>query len=218
MKRVLVVLGLVFAATSFGAAQAKPNFSGTWVQISPAEGAGEIIQVKHDAATLVEGHDSEGGGHALKYVLDGAEHASAPISTGGGQITGRHKTTWDGPKLVIEETNDYPGGGHRTARIVWWLNDKGQLVIEGKESANGRSSEFTSTYRKQPLQWPGDQLRNNQLSHHLDHQSGGSGEVRPVDRREGVAGFVNERRRVLVAVFLGDADRLEAQFPERRVI
>ena len=148
MKRARLAFALVTVTASLGSAQTKPNFSGTWVQMTPADGAGSEIVVKHDAATLVQQHDSEGGGHVLKYMLDGAEHRNEPMAMGDGQITGRHKATWDDARLVIDESNEYPNGGHRTAHIVWWINDKGQLVIEGKISGVGERLDFTSTYRR----------------------------------------------------------------------
>lgn len=149
MRRIVLTLLAVVAVVLVGRAQAKPNFSGTWVQVAPSDGSGEEIVVKHDATTLVQQHASEGGGDVLKFVLDGAQHANTLISSEH-SIVGNHKATWDGAKLVIDETTDYPDSGfHRVARQTWWMDEKGQLSIAVSTNLpDGSQFKGTSVYRK----------------------------------------------------------------------
>src|SRR5688572_15304102 len=77
---VLTLLALL--ATAPATAQQKPNFTGTWVAVSPAEAAGEEQEVRHTATTLSTGHASEGGGHHATYKLDGSESRNELTSHG----------------------------------------------------------------------------------------------------------------------------------------
>ena len=149
VRAVWVALALVAAATTM-AAQAKPNFSGTWIQLSPADQAGETIVISHDAATLVEQHASEGGGHVRKFQLDGAEHTSAPVGMGSGhEMVTKHKASWTGSTLVVSETTDYQNGFHRVAKSEWSLDDKGQLVLNfSGNMPDGSQMKMTMVYRK----------------------------------------------------------------------
>lgn len=82
MKRIALLTVFVTAAAVTMVAQAKPNFSGTWVVVSPAEAAGQEEQVRHTDTTLSTGHESEGGGHSATYKLDGSESRNELTSHG----------------------------------------------------------------------------------------------------------------------------------------
>jgi hypothetical protein len=151
VRAVLVALVLVAAAaTTTVRAQAKPNFSGTWIQVLPADQAGETIVVKHDASSLTEEHASEGGGHVRKFALDGAEHTSEPVGMGSGhEMVTKHKASWTGSTLVVNETTDYQNGFHRVAKSEWSLDDKGQLVVSfAGNMPDGSQMKMTMVYRK----------------------------------------------------------------------
>ena len=76
-----LVVACAAAVTAIGA-QKRPDFSGRWLVIEPAHGAGTEMVLKQTETLLTEGHDSEGGGHRLEYHLDGAEHTSTMNSHG----------------------------------------------------------------------------------------------------------------------------------------
>jgi hypothetical protein len=108
----VVVFGLSLLATPLTARQ-KPNFSGTWIAVSPTEAAGQVQTVKQTETTLTRGHDSSGGGHSFTYKFDGTEsrfvvHHTPTLAT----------ASWDGDKLLIVERTTYNDGRHRTAKFV----------------------------------------------------------------------------------------------------
>ncbi len=150
MRRVWLAFALVVMAVSVGSAQSKPNFSGTWIQIAPADQAGEEILVKHDATTLSQEHPSEGGSHSLKYIVDGKEHQAEPIGMGSGhEVTTKYTATWQGATVVVEETSDYQSGLHRVARSVWSIDAKGQLVIDfSGNMPDGSQMKIQMIYKK----------------------------------------------------------------------
>ena len=78
-------------------AQQKPNFSGTWVVVSPAESAGEETTIKHDATTFTHGHASEGGGHSFAYTLDGKE-TRITMPSHSEEIVILAKASWEGDR------------------------------------------------------------------------------------------------------------------------
>jgi hypothetical protein len=151
MRTGLVVVAIVCAAVGMSAqAAARPNFAGTWVQMAPGDGAGDEIVVTHTAAVLTQRHPSEGGSHELRFQLDGATHPDAAIGEGSGhEVVGTHKATWDGPRLVIDQITDYQNGFHRVAKSVWWLDEKGQLVVKVTSNLpDGSNLDVTVVYRK----------------------------------------------------------------------
>ena len=128
------------------AAQAKPNFSGRWVQIAPAspdDGGGTEQVVTQDAKTLTAEHPSEGGQHRQVYKLDGESQFAT------GPVTSVSKTTWDGPKLVISTTSTYPGDRKRESKQVWSLGADGMLTIEASsKNPDGTTTEIKIVHRK----------------------------------------------------------------------
>ena len=126
------VVIMVLAAGSLTARQ-KPNFSGTWVAVSPTEAAGQEQVVTQNETTLTRGHDSGGGGHAFTHKFDGTEsrvviHGNVSVST----------ASWDGDKLVIVERATYHDGRKRNAKSVWSLNAQGELVVDFTAQFDGQ--------------------------------------------------------------------------------
>jgi hypothetical protein len=132
---------LVAAVTLVAATPARqhPNFSGRWVQESPKDGAGQEQVVKHDATSLSTEHASEGGGHRAVYKLDGTSNRNA-ITSHGNEIVTISQASWKGDRLTIDETTTYPDGRRRLATQVWSLDAAGKLVIEFKETIDGKST------------------------------------------------------------------------------
>jgi hypothetical protein len=122
-----VLLAVITAAT--GATQQKPNFTGTWIVVTPAEGAGQEQEVRHTPATLSKGHASEGGGHHATYKLDGTESRNE-ITSHGEPIITLSKALWDGDKVVITSATTYPDGRKLETKEIWSLDSTGRLVIE----------------------------------------------------------------------------------------
>jgi hypothetical protein len=155
MRTGLVAAALVLVmagASSQISAQtaARPDFSGTWVQLAPGDGAGDEIVVTHTAALLTQRHAAEGPDHVLRFYLDGATHPDDALNEGSGhEMKGTHKATWDGARLVIDQITDYQSGFHRVAKSVWWLDDKGQLVVKVDSNLpDGSRLDVTVVYRK----------------------------------------------------------------------
>ncbi len=152
MKRLFAgVIAAVLLGAPIGAqVQPRPNFSGRWVQVTPADGAGQEQVVKHDADKLSASHDSEGGGHLLEYKLDGSE-TTQTLTSHGEPVTSRVRASWDKESLVITTTTNY--GGERTVilRQAWSLDKSGQLVILVSPTVDGKhQSPITVVYAKRP--------------------------------------------------------------------
>ncbi len=128
----VVALGVVAIA-----AQQKPNFSGRWVVVSPADAAGQEQVVTHDATTLTTGHASEGGGHGASYKLDGTESRNV-LTSHGEPIVTLSKATWSGAQLTITSNTTYPDGRKRESKEVWSLDAEGRLVIEVNLTVSGQ--------------------------------------------------------------------------------
>lgn len=151
MRTGLVAAAIVCVTAAVSAqTPARPNFAGTWVQLAPGDGAGDEIIVTHDAQQLTQQHPSEGGSHVLRFFLDGASHRDEPIDEGSGhEVVGTHQASWDGNRLVIDQLTDYQNGFHRVAKSVWWLDEKGQLVVKVTSNLpDGSNLDITVVYKK----------------------------------------------------------------------
>jgi hypothetical protein len=141
----IVILAAVFAGVR-AHAQAKPDFSGRWVQVAPAgesQGGGSEQVITQDATTVTTEHPSEGGGHRQTYKLDGESRSAL------GEIEIVSKTSWDGPKLVITSTATYPGNRRRESKRVWSLEADGTMTSEfTARNPDGTTTELKSVYRK----------------------------------------------------------------------
>jgi hypothetical protein len=144
----LVAVGVVALAGAVAGAQSKPDFSGTWIIVTPAEAAGQEQQVQQTATTLTTGHASEGGGHAMTYKLDGTETRNV-LTSHGEDIVSLSKAAWDGNKLVITTVTTYPDGRKLDAKQIWSLNAEGALVVEHTQAmAELKPTRLTVVHRK----------------------------------------------------------------------
>jgi hypothetical protein len=114
--------------------QQHPNFSGRWVIVEPAKGAGQEQVIKHDDKMLSKTPVSERGGPPATYQIDGIEHRTV-MSMGGEQIAIVTKAAWEGNTLVVTIVENYPNGMKLNVKEVWSLDAQGRLVVEQTESA-----------------------------------------------------------------------------------
>jgi hypothetical protein len=128
---------LTLLAAPLGAAGQRPDFSGTWITVSPAEAAGQEQWIRQDAATLATGHASEGDGHSFTYKLDGSETRQV-LSSHGDEIVTLSRAAWKGDRLEITQKTTYPDGRKMTSTSIWGLDAEGQLVIESTVQMDGR--------------------------------------------------------------------------------
>lgn len=134
---VLMVVG--FTITVRGQTE-KPDFSGRWVMVSPAEGAGLEQVVKQDATTLTIGPTPEG--QLVVYKLDGSENRI--VMTSGVVMTS--KASWTGNQLTITSTT--PSGLDQ--KQVWSIDGDGKLVIDVQNTLPTQAPiKMTMTYKKQ---------------------------------------------------------------------
>lgn len=150
MKRKAVAffaIGLAWAAG--GLAQEKPNFSGRWVVVSPASDAGSEQLVTHDlkANTLTLQHDSEGRGHKLVHKLDGTQHRNA-VASHDSEIVILSKAQWTGNQIAISSVASYPDGRRMESRQLWSIDASGQLVVDGTETLDGRTTTIKVVHKK----------------------------------------------------------------------
>ena len=131
---VLMIATLVVALP----AQSKPDFTGTWVVVSPADAAGQEETFAQDAGTLALGHASEGGHHRRTYRLDGTETKSV-LQSHGEDIVTTSRAAWEGATLVIHETTRYPDNRTLEARRTLSLDPDGQLLRTFTGRMNGEA-------------------------------------------------------------------------------
>jgi hypothetical protein len=124
----------------------KPNFTGTWRSVAPPSEAGEIQRVEHTATELRVSHASEGGGHDLRYVLDGKPH-----SDGGSHGDVAVNTASETPTgVTIVTSASYSNGNKLEMTQSWAMNAKGQIEIQVSHNLNGKVTKQVSVYEKQP--------------------------------------------------------------------
>jgi hypothetical protein len=116
------------------ARQPKPNFSGTWIVVSPERGKGAEMIVTHDEKTLVlERPSPKGPARRQTFILDGLEHKELlPVS--GMQVTLVYRAVWEGNRLVITNKMDYSTGMKTQAKDIWSLDADGRLTMESSET------------------------------------------------------------------------------------
>jgi len=146
MKRHSLAALLAFAFVSVVSAQQKPNFSGTWVGVTPAEVAGDQQTVTHTATALTLRHAAEGDDHVIVYKLDGSEGRNA-LPSHGSEIVSIYRTNWDGDRLVINESTTYPDGRKVERKLTFGLDKDGQLV-QGLTMTGGIERKIEAVYRK----------------------------------------------------------------------
>jgi hypothetical protein len=136
--RALALSAVVVIASVAASAQSKPDFSGRWVAVSPAEAAGQEQVVRHTATTLSTGHAAEGSDHGATYKLDGTESRNQTPSHGE-QIVTISKAVWDGNKILITDATTYPDGRKSDSKSVWSIDGEGRLVIEHTRTIAGQA-------------------------------------------------------------------------------
>ena len=135
--RLVLTVAVIVTTSSVLLAQKRPDFSGTWIAISPTEAAGEEQVVKQDATTMTVSHGAEGDDHVSVYRLDGSESRNV-MKSHGAEIVTLARATWKGEQLTITSATTYPDGRKLQQEFVWSLDGKGQLVVEFSETMSGK--------------------------------------------------------------------------------
>ena len=151
VRRITFVVALAGCTVLTAAAQQKPNFTGKWTVVSPADAiAGGPQTITHTDTTLRLVHGAEGADHNLEFILDGKEHRSL-MPSHGSEIVTLYTATWKGDKLTIASKSTYPNGNVLDQLQVWSLDAKGQLIVDLTETFTGRPAKTTQVvHRKLP--------------------------------------------------------------------
>jgi hypothetical protein len=152
MKRLIasVVVIVALAAAFETHAQTRPNFSGRWVQVSPAEGAGSEQVIKHEGDKMTASHASTGDGHVLEYTLDGTEKTQT-LTSHGQDLNSKVRAIWEKESVVITATTHYGGDRTVTLKQVWSLDKAGQLVIVVSPTVDGKHQDpITLVHTRKP--------------------------------------------------------------------
>lgn len=143
MAHARTAVGLAALVTGLSCLQVlaaqKPDFSGTWVAVSPQDVAGSEETITQDATTLTRGAPSTGGSQGTRYTLDGSPTRSV-IRSRGQEVVTISRASWDQNRLVINESTTYPDGRVRKQRSILSLDADSHLVIEVEETMDGKPS------------------------------------------------------------------------------
>jgi hypothetical protein len=152
MQRALTALVFTFALVASLAAQAKPNFVGTWKLTSdPAGGmmtASQLVNTD-DGKVLTVMSTAQFGESKTTYNLDGTE-AKSPLEFNGMSIDRTTKAAWEGAKLVLTTKSDFNGMVFEIKQ-AWSLEADGTLTIETTApdfQGGGGPVTTKSTYKK----------------------------------------------------------------------
>jgi len=149
MRTITTALALSCCIVIVAVAQQKPNFTGKWVAISPADAGSDSQTVTHTETKLALAHGSEGGAHNLEFILDGKEHRST-MASHGSEIVTLYTATWKADRLSIVSKSTYPNGNVLDQTQVWSMDAKGQLIIDLTEEFTGRpKTTMQIVHRKQ---------------------------------------------------------------------
>jgi hypothetical protein len=135
MKRLVTLMTLAALVIPFpAAAQAKPDFTGTWTldearSTMPqgrggrggGRGPGGPVVIKQSAAEIKIG--------AATYKLDGSESTNQVQGRGGMQEV-KSKARWDGARLVIESTREIQGFSLNTKEVRSLDAGGKEMVVE----------------------------------------------------------------------------------------
>ena len=132
----VVAAGIVLWVAA-ASAQQRPNFSGRWVAVSPAEAAGQEQVIEHDATSLAVSHASTGAGHRAVYKLDGTESRNV-LTTHGEDIVTMARAAWKDNQLTITSSTSYPDGRRLEKTQAWSLDGDGRLVIDMTDTMQGQ--------------------------------------------------------------------------------
>ena len=137
---------LITSGVALAAGQQRPNFSGTWIFVTPVKNAGQEQVIKHDDKTL----SMVMGSRSVVHQLDGVERREARAMRGG-EVVMLTRAAWEGRTVVVTITTDYPNNMKTQSKEVWSLDAGGRLVIDFTESAQGqppRTVQATLTRKK----------------------------------------------------------------------
>ena len=138
MRNLFLVFSVLAAVAVH--AQKRPDFSGTWVQILPADHAGQEQVITQTATTLSMSHGSEGGHHGFTYKLDGSESRNE-LTSHGDRVVTISRATWKGEQLIVTSATTYGDGRKLDQVMVWSLDEKGQLVVDATATMTGQPAE-----------------------------------------------------------------------------
>jgi len=149
MRRITSVLALSICIAAVVIAQQRPNFTGKWTAVSPADAGGGVQTITHTENKLSIVHGSSGDDHNLEFILDGKEHRTV-MATHGSEIVTLYTATWNGDRLTMLSKSTYPNGNVLDQAQIWSLDAKGQLVIDLTETFTGRpKSTMQIVHKKQ---------------------------------------------------------------------
>jgi len=165
MRRHLAVCVLFLSSASGLAAQARPDFSGTWILVAPSPAAsdvGERLVVRESFVyESVRGTPLPSPMTTIaidRYLASGVRSDGYQIGIIGGFVTNqvqtRFATRWDQDRLVIETSavgRLEDAGAASQHREVWSLGARGELSIVATDArAANDASSATLVYRRQP--------------------------------------------------------------------
>jgi hypothetical protein len=125
---------LLFATPFSIQAQKRPDFSGTWVAISPGDDGFE--QTVNQTTKTLEVRGGPQGGQKVVFNLDGSESRNQH-DLQGHVIVRVSRASWKGEQLTITSSTTFPDGSKSESVDTWSLDAKGLLVIEGTERMSG---------------------------------------------------------------------------------
>ena len=148
MKKLALAASLLVLAAVASAQQQKPNFSGTWVVVTPAEHAGQEETISHHEHTLRLGHGaSHGGDHSEVFTLDGSPHKSS-MPSHGSEIHSVSTASWNGDQLVVFRSSRYPDGRAINSKLTFSLNAEGHLVRQITDTVEGKDQPTVTVVMK----------------------------------------------------------------------
>ena len=130
--RYVVAVLAALSSSVFAAQTQKPNFTGTWLLVAPAEAAakppGQEETITQTDTTITFGHPAEGGhSHQLTCGLDGQPRESTIAGT---RIS--CKGSWDAGRLVLVErtmTGSAPDNKADQTKTLH-IDGNGSLIME----------------------------------------------------------------------------------------
>ena len=144
---ILVCFALASGLSAASPSQAKPDFSGRWEVVSPAERAGETMEITQTATVVTEAHGDE---HSVGYNLDGTQRRNVVGVHHDQQVVILTESAWKGDTLVVTTKATYPAGNTRESRQLWTLTD-GALTIDFTDRRNTPAEKTTRlVYKKRP--------------------------------------------------------------------
>ena len=173
MRHALCTGFLIFAAVAVTTAQDRPDFSGTWILVSPNPAPSNAPQTLVVEASfrrqsvrgtpinppLVTLTVSSRFGNAIRSdiytvgtiggVVGGLPEKGRPDN--GPRTSSRYSTRWDGDKLVVDLANYADGKLTSEHGEVWSLDGQGTLSITVTDHIVGDPATTTNlVYRRQP--------------------------------------------------------------------